>query len=69
MGGGITWAALWTGFLVLFSGANGLAISTLIVTVAGLWSAAHHDFRWLAGSVVCCGVAMAAANILQTAGI
>jgi hypothetical protein len=62
----MTWATLWANFGLMFSGANGIAISTVIIAVACLYSAASHHYGWAAGAIVGCGAAMTAANIAQT---
>ena len=62
----MSWATLWTNLILMFSGTNGIAISTVIIAVACLYSAASHHYGWAAGAIVGCGAAMAAASIAQT---
>jgi hypothetical protein len=62
----MTWAGFLTSVLLMFQGANGVLLSTLIVGTAAFYSAASHHYGWLGGAIVSCGAAMAAANIAQT---
>jgi hypothetical protein len=55
-------------FLQMFSGTNGVLLSTVIIVIACLWGAATEHMRWPLVAIFFCGAAMVASNIAQTIG-
>jgi hypothetical protein len=52
----------------MFSGTNGVLLSTVIIVIACLWGAATEHMRWPLVAIFFCGAAMVASNIAQTIG-
>jgi type IV secretory pathway VirB2 component (pilin) len=67
-GGGGSWAGMLNLFLQMFSGTNGVLLSTVIIVIACLWGAATEHMRWPLVAIFFCGAAMVASNIAQTIG-